>query len=104
MYLNTECQRDCYKPSECDGSCTHPLPVAASQQSAAEWKTIDSARREMGLEIIAATFGRHLDGTPLCERSPFVSFWMNYQQKFYGEPTHWLCELPLSFPHVAEAA
>lgn len=63
------------------------------------WKLMNSAPREMGREIIAARFGRHIDGvTPLCEKSPFVSFWMNHSQKFYGEPTHWLCELPASFP------
>lgn len=24
MYPNTECPHDCYKPGDCDGSCTHP--------------------------------------------------------------------------------
>lgn len=32
MYPNTECPHDCYKPDDCDGSCTHPRPVVAPQQ------------------------------------------------------------------------
>lgn len=34
MYPNTECVSDCYRPGDCDGSCTHPRPVAAPQQPA----------------------------------------------------------------------
>ena len=34
MYPNTECVSDCYRPGDCDGSCTHPRSVAAPQQPA----------------------------------------------------------------------
>lgn len=26
MYPNTVCPHDCYRPGDCDGSCTHPAP------------------------------------------------------------------------------
>lgn len=28
---NTACPHDCYRPGECDGSCTHPAPRLLSQ-------------------------------------------------------------------------
>lgn len=27
MYPNTDCPHDCYRPGECDGSCTHSEPA-----------------------------------------------------------------------------
>lgn len=74
----------------------------STENQPALWKSMDSARRVMGYEIIAARFGRHLDGTPMCEKSPFVSFWMQHSGKFYDEPTHWLCELPIDFPSLKQ--
>lgn len=65
------------------------------------WKTMDSARRDFGYEILAATFEKHPDGTTvMCARSPFVTFWMKSRREFYGKPTHWLCELPVELPKV----
>lgn len=44
MYPNTECVSDCYLPGDCDGSCTHPRPVAAPQQPSAS--SISIVRQE----------------------------------------------------------
>ena len=81
-----------------------PRRTVAPQQSGDIWKTMDSAPREAGVEVIAARFGVHAELTAMCEKSPFVSFWMPYRQQFYGEPTHWLCKLPSSFPPVRDYA
>lgn len=64
------------------------------------WKPIDTAPKTAGAEFIAATFSRYDGMTAMCERSPFVSFWMPRTGRFYQNPSHWLCELPDSFPPV----
>lgn len=69
---------------------------------AATWKTMDSAPRENGVELIAARFKRYDELTAMCEKSPFLSFWMQTRGKFYGEPTHWLCRVPVTMPPVSE--
>lgn len=79
-----------------------PRPIVAEQQDGADpiWKTMDTAPIEPGAEVIAARFARYDELTSMCEKSPFISFWMQTRRKFYGEPTHWLCRVPLSFPRV----
>lgn len=64
------------------------------------WKTMDSAPTDPGIEVIAARFVRYDELTSMCEKSPFISFWLQTRRKFYGEPTHWLCRVPSSFPSV----
>jgi hypothetical protein len=77
-------------------------PVVVEHQGGEpNWKLMDSAPTEPGDEIIAARFGIYDELTAMCEKSPFVSFWMRSRQKFYGEPTHWLCRVPTSFPSIA---
>lgn len=66
------------------------------------WKTMDSAPTEAGVEVIAARFGRYDELTAMCEKSPFISFFMQTRRKFYGDPSHWLCKVPLSFPRIEE--
>lgn len=73
----------------------------ARTASGPQWKTMDSAPRALGVEFIAARFVRYDELTSMCEKSPFISFWMQTRRKFYGEPTHWLCLLPHDFPQVA---
>lgn len=74
--------------------------VAEQQGGDPIWKTMDSAPKELGVEVIAARFGIYAELTAMCEKSPFISFWMQSRQKFYGDPTHWLCKVPSSFPPV----
>lgn len=82
-------------------AATLDRPIVAEQQCGdPAWKTMDIAPKESGVEIIAACFGIYDDLTAMCEKSPFISFWMQSRQKFYGEPTHWLCKVPASFPPV----
>lgn len=33
MYPSTDCPHDCYRPGDCDGSCTHPEPKALTDWS-----------------------------------------------------------------------
>ena len=74
-------------------------PMLAAQQCIAPaWKSMESAPQEVGVELIAARFGFYDGLTSMCEKSPFVTFWMKGRQKFYGNPTHWLCKVPESFP------
>lgn len=68
------------------------------------WKAMDSAPTAPGIEVIAARFTRYDELTSMCEKSPFISFWMQTRRKFYGEPTHWLCKVPTTFPPVEELA
>ncbi|WP_154668642.1 hypothetical protein [Rhizobium leucaenae] len=77
-------------------------PIVAEQQGGGDtvWKTMDSAPTEPGIEVIAARFGMFGGLTEICEKSPFISFWMQTRRKFYGEPTHWLCKVPSSFPPI----
>lgn len=76
-------------------------PIVAEQQGGDPiWKTMDSAPKEPGVEIIAARFGIYAELTAMCEKSPFISFFMHSRGKFYGDPTHWLCKVPASFPPV----
>ncbi|MDX0007805.1 hypothetical protein GOB40_13790 [Sinorhizobium meliloti] len=79
-------------------------PVAEQQVGDPIWKTMDSAPTEPGVEIIAARFGIYDELTSMCEKSPFISFWMQTRRKFYGEPTHWLCKVPLIFPPISPTA
>ena len=80
-------------------SATRPI-VAEQQGGDPIWKTMDSAPKEPGMEIIAARFGIYAELTAMCEKSPFISFFMHSRGKFYGDPTHWLCKVPASFPSV----
>jgi hypothetical protein len=64
------------------------------------WKTMDSAPKELGIEVIAARFAIYDELATMCDKSPFISFFMQTRRKFYGEPTHWLCKVPHEFPRV----
>ena len=81
---------------------TSARPIVAEQQGGGEptWKEMRLAPPLPGVEYIAARFGRYDELTSMCEKSPFVTFWMPSRQKFYGDPTHWLCRLPVSFPRL----
>lgn len=80
-------------------------PIVAEQQGGDPvWKTMDTAPKDAGVEVIAARFRLYDELTCMCEKSPFISFWMPSRRKFYDEPTHWLCKVPSSFPPIGPTA
>lgn len=93
---------DCVTPFD---KYLYSLPIVAEQQGGDPvWKMMDTAPKEAGVEVIAARFGIYDELTAMCEKSPFISFWMQSRRKFYGEPTHWLVKVPSSFPPVSPTA
>jgi len=61
-----------------------------------EWKPIETAKRNAGVEIIGTRWAFDKDrGRMVCINEPFVSFWSPTLGKFFANPTHYI-DMPSS--------